>query len=138
MRPVRTKLGLNRQVALWLGVGLAGFFLLPWYTTSDPFWSFEWLVEDWPLDDDAAPAILQAMLHGKAWLYPVPVFFALALPALVAGAAPRRASTALIAAGAGGLAYLLLQGFSIGIAGYLSSSLIRYIGVTSMPWRRLF
>jgi len=27
---------------------------------------------------------------------------------------------------------------SIGIAGYLSSSFIRYIGIMSMPWRRLF
>jgi hypothetical protein len=27
---------------------------------------------------------------------------------------------------------------SIGIAGYLSSSFIRYLGVMTMPWRRLF
>ena len=27
---------------------------------------------------------------------------------------------------------------SIGLAGYISSSLIRYVGYLSMPWRRMF
>ena len=27
---------------------------------------------------------------------------------------------------------------SIGLAGYISSSLIRYIGKVCMPWRRMF
>lgn len=38
----------------------------------------------------------------------------------------------------GAMEQVIVGMISIGIAGYLSSSLIRYIGVTSMPWRRLF
>ena len=38
----------------------------------------------------------------------------------------------------GTVAQVIVGMISIGIAGYLSSSLIRYIGVISMPWRRLF
>jgi len=38
----------------------------------------------------------------------------------------------------GTVAQVIVGMISIGIAGYLSSSFIRYIGVLSMPWRRLF
>lgn len=38
----------------------------------------------------------------------------------------------------GTVAQVVVGMISIGIAGYLSSSFIRYIGVASMPWRRLF
>jgi NitT/TauT family transport system permease protein len=38
----------------------------------------------------------------------------------------------------GTVAQVIVGMISIGIAGYLSSSFIRYIGVVSMPWRRLF
>lgn len=38
----------------------------------------------------------------------------------------------------GSMAQVIVGMISIGIAGYLSSSLIRYIGHLSMPWRRLF
>ena len=38
----------------------------------------------------------------------------------------------------GGTCPVIVGMISIGIAGYLSSSLIRYIGSIAMPWRRLF
>jgi len=38
----------------------------------------------------------------------------------------------------GTVAQVIVGMISIGIAGYLSSSLIRFLGVISMPWRRLF
>jgi len=38
----------------------------------------------------------------------------------------------------GGLEKVIVGMISIGIAGYISSSLIRYLGERSMPWRRLF
>lgn len=38
----------------------------------------------------------------------------------------------------GSVAQVIVGMISIGIAGYLSSSFIRYIGSISMPWRRLF
>lgn len=38
----------------------------------------------------------------------------------------------------GSMAQVIVGMISIGIAGYVSSSLIRYLGHVSMPWRRLF
>ena len=38
----------------------------------------------------------------------------------------------------GAMEQIIVGMISIGIAGYLSSSLIRYLGYISMPWRRLF
>ncbi len=38
----------------------------------------------------------------------------------------------------GSMAQVIVGMISIGIAGYVSSSLIRYVGFLSMPWRRLF
>ena len=38
----------------------------------------------------------------------------------------------------GTVATVIVGMISIGIAGYLSSSLIRLIGEHSMPWRKLF
>jgi len=38
----------------------------------------------------------------------------------------------------GAMTQVIVGMISIGIAGYISSSLIRYLGYVSMPWRRLF
>jgi len=38
----------------------------------------------------------------------------------------------------GSMPQVIVGMISIGIAGYISSSLIRYVGYVSMPWRRLF
>ncbi|HEX2478981.1 MAG TPA: hypothetical protein VHK45_06845, partial [Geminicoccaceae bacterium] len=61
---------LDRTVRLWLAVGWIGYALLPWYGVEG-FWSLQWLLEGWPQDDDAAPALLQALRHGKWWLAPI-------------------------------------------------------------------
>jgi len=109
---------LDRNIRLWLLVGWIGYLILPWYGVDDGFWSFEWLLEDWPLDDDAAPALLQVLLHGKWWL--APLVLPLAAPLLLIG---RRRSdpafaTILIAIGILGLGCVLAQGFAIGIRGW--------------------
>mgnify|MGYP000073690864 CR=1 FL=1 len=109
---------MNRNVAVWLCVGLVGFFVLPWYTTYSSFWSFEWLFDGYPLDDEYAPAILQIALHGKLWLAPLLLFFLAGLAPLRADPTGRDFIRWLTLAGGGGLAYLLLQGFTIGIGGW--------------------
>ena len=38
----------------------------------------------------------------------------------------------------GAMDQVIIGMISIGIAGYLSSSIIRYLGYVTMPWRRLF
>jgi iron(III) transport system permease protein len=108
----------DRTVALWLAVGLIGYVILPWYAIEDGFWSFEWLLGGYPTDSDFAPAILLVFIDGKAWLAPI-VLFLIAPFALVGRQRTDPFfSTLLICAGLGGLAYLMLQGFSIGIRGW--------------------
>ena len=109
--------GIDRDVALWCGVGWIGFALLPWYGIYDGFWSFDWLA-GYPLGSDEAPGAVQTLAHGRWWLLPL-------LPLLLAPFAlwrrnrydPVFADT-LIAIGALGLVATLGQGFAIGIAGW--------------------
>jgi len=108
----------NRTVALWLAVGLTGFTVLPWYGIEYGFWNFEWLSEGYPLDGASAPGVLQVFLGGKPWLAPLALF--LLAPAAVLR---RRKSDPLFAkvlllAGGGGLAYLLIQAFAVGLNGW--------------------
>ncbi len=109
---------MNRTVVLWLAVGWLGYAILPWYAIEDGFWILEWLFDGYPLDSDYAPGLLQAFLDDKFWLAPVSLF--LFLPFALHGRAkndPLFANVLLIA-GIGGLGYVGLQGFSIGIAGW--------------------
>jgi iron(III) transport system permease protein len=109
---------MNRALGLCLAVGWIGFLILPWYAIEDGFWSLAWLADGYPADSDYAPALLQALWHGKIWLLPI------ALPLLppLALLGRRRGDPGfgqiLIACGALGLAYLLVQGFAIGIRGW--------------------
>ena len=64
-------------------VGLVGFCLLPWYAVDDGFWSFGWLLDGWPLDEDAAPALFLVVQGEKPWL--APLGLVLLLPLLTAG-----------------------------------------------------
>jgi iron(III) transport system permease protein len=108
----------DRTVALWLAVGLIGYVILPWYVIEDGFWSFEWLLGGYPTDRDFAPAILLVFIDGKAWLAPVVLFLVAPLALVGRQRTDPFFSTLLICAGLGGLAYLMLQGFTIGIRGW--------------------
>ena len=44
----------NPVLIFWIVMGLAGFFILPWYGVED-FFLFEWLTEGYPFDTDYAP-----------------------------------------------------------------------------------
>ncbi len=120
---------LDRTVALWLIAGWIGYAVLPWYGVYGGFWSFEWLLEGgWPLDDESAPAVLQALLHGKWWLGPLAL--SLLLPLALIG---RRRSDPvfarlLILTGLLGLGYVLLQGFTIGLRGWRFEFLEELLG----------
>lgn len=102
----------------WLAAGWLGLCVLPWYGVEDGFFSFQWLLNGWPLDDDYAP-VLSLILQGeKLWL--VPLF----LPMIVATFAVMVPKTKpgyaylLLLAGALGFAWVIIQGFSIGIRGF--------------------
>lgn len=102
----------------WLAAGWLGLSVLPWYGVEDGFFSFQWRLDGWPLDEDYAP-VLSLILQGeKPWL--VPLF----LPMIVATFAIRVPKTntgyanLLLLAGALGFAWVIIQGFSIGIRGF--------------------
>lgn len=108
---------MNRTALFWLAVGWIGFALLPWHALEGGFWSFEWL-DGYPLELEAAPAIVQALLYDRYWLLPIGLIL-LAPPFVL-----RRPSTdtgfanILLATGVFGLVYTLFQGFAIGIGGW--------------------
>lgn len=109
---------MNRTVALWLAVGLVGFAVLPWYGIEYGFWNFEWLFEGYPLDDDSAPGLVQVILGGKPWLAPLALFLLAPLVVLWRHKSDPLFARVLLWTGGGGLAYLLAQGFAIGLNGW--------------------
>ncbi len=119
---------MNRFIVLWFAVGLIGFAIIPWYTTDDSFWSFVWLTDGYPFDADYAPALLQIFVHGKIWLAPLILFFLAVVPVLRRDASGQQQARYLAIAGIGGLAYLFLQGFTIGIGGWEYAALESLFG----------
>ncbi len=102
----------------------AGLTLVPWYALQDSFYAFKWIANFG--SKDPAPALLQILTYGKAWLALLPV---LLLAAVVLYGRPVNANTAVEGAtrtwgkrvalvGALGGLYVLLQGFAIGPQGY--------------------
>ena len=102
----------------WIIAGWVGFCLLPWYMVDGGLWSFEWLLDGYPFDEDYAPAAFLIGQGEKLWL--APLLIALALPLLVLKRAKSDPLYAriLILSGALGFGWLIAQGFSIGIRGF--------------------
>ncbi len=99
-------------------MGWAGFLILPWYAVDGGFWSLEWLLDGYPTDAAYAPALAQVLLHGKIWLAPVALLLLPPLGLLRRTRSEPGYGPVLIACGATGLAYLLFQGFAIGLRGW--------------------
>jgi iron(III) transport system permease protein len=128
MRTGQPKGPLDPAVILWVAAGWVGFALLPWYGLDRGFWNFGWLFSGYPFDSKVAPALFLVLKGEKLWLAPLGVL--LVAPLLLWG---RRKSDPLfgrllIAIGAAGLAYLLLQGFAIGLRGWQWEWLNRTFG----------
>ncbi|MDP2697602.1 iron ABC transporter permease [Thalassospira sp.] len=102
----------------WLLAGWTGFLILPWYQQEYGFWTLEWLTDGYPFYADYAPAILQATLYDRGWLLPLAIFLILPLALLRVARQDRNYARILILSGMGGLVYLLVQGFAIGISGW--------------------
>ncbi|MER8644981.1 iron ABC transporter permease [Mesorhizobium sp. M0514] len=96
----------------------ASFVLLPWYKVEGGFLSFDWLAQP----ADATPAIILA-LGGRPWLLP------LILPLLLASwLVARNNPKSLAVAGAAGLLWLAIEGFSIIHSGWGFGLLTRIAG----------
>ncbi|MDC0603765.1 iron ABC transporter permease [Amylibacter sp.] len=107
----------NPVLIFWMIMGLAGFFILPWYGVED-FFLFEWLTDGYPFDTDYAPAGFLLLQKEKIWLAP------LIVPLLAPFLVFKKSKTeplygkVLILAGAIGFSWMMIQGFSIGIRGW--------------------
>ena len=105
----------DRPVAFWIAVGAVGFALVPWYAVDDGMLHFGWMASF--ASREHAPALWQALAHGRWWLLPLGALLALAALSGLRLPARHRAN-ALIAIGATGFAYFLAQGFAIGPRGW--------------------
>ena len=112
---------LRRALILWLVVGAVGFLAVPWYALQDSILGVAWLKDF--AGKDNAPAIVQALRHGRVWLLPIGLVLAAGWLLLPAGLARRTRANGLIAVGAVGFVYLFAQGFAIGARGFAFESL---------------
>ncbi|MEO5325385.1 iron ABC transporter permease [Mesorhizobium sp. CC13] len=110
--------GLHPTVILWMAVGWLGLAVLPWYGVEDGFFGFSWLFGGYPLDSAFAPALILNLKGEKLWLAPLGVL--LAAPLLLWGRpkADPLFGRLLVGIGAAGFAWLLFQGFAIGLRGW--------------------
>src|SRR3989441_751997 len=103
---------MDRAVFGWAAAGGIAYALLPWYAIEDGIFGFGWL-SGYPTDRAGAPALVQALLHGRLTLLPVVVFLLAPLAVRgVRGAGDRPAL--LLTVGAGGTAWIAVQGFAVG------------------------
>jgi iron(III) transport system permease protein len=101
----------------WIAAGWVGYFLIPWYGVED-FWTFEWLIDGYPLDGDYAPGIFLIGQGQKMWLAPIILPLIGALFAIGRPKNDPLYARILILCGAFGFAWLIAQGFAIGIRGF--------------------
>lgn len=120
---------MNKSTWLWLVLGLIGFCLLPWYVQEDGFWGFEWLVDGYPFDPDYAPGLFLLLQGEKLWLAPISVWLLLPIFALgFSSRSDRYSANVLLLAGFLGLAWLAIQGYSIGLRGWNYETLTTLFG----------
>jgi iron(III) transport system permease protein len=119
-----------RRLALaWLTAGLAGFALFPWYMQPAGVLGFAWLRDLGAAEH--APALWQAVRHGRPWLAPLGMLLVAGIALTVLRLAPRTLANGLLIVGGIGLAYLMAQGFTIGLRGPVLASLGALLGAST-------
>jgi len=106
----------QRALLAWSALGIAGFALVPWYALPDNVFALGWIAQ--PTSKDNASALVQALLHQRAWLLPIGVLLIVAAVAAIAPMASRTRARVLVGVGVIGFAYGLAQGFAIGPTGW--------------------
>ena len=118
MKPLASlKQPANPVLIFWIAIGLVGFFAVPWYGVED-FFKFEWLIDGYPFDADYAPAAFLLGQAEKLWLAPLILPLLAPFAVLLKRKSDPLYARVLIVAGAMGLGWIILQGFSIGIRGW--------------------
>ncbi|MEP7329961.1 MAG: iron ABC transporter permease, partial [Betaproteobacteria bacterium] len=116
----------RRALTGWLLCGAVGFLLTPWYALQDTVLGIAWIGSF--TSKDNAPALLQSFMHGRVWLAPVGVLLLASATLLLPALLPRVRANALIAVGAAGFSWVMLQGFAIVPAGWASPALGQMFG----------
>lgn len=101
----------------WILIGWLGFAVLPWYGIED-FWTLEWLVDGYPFDSDYAPGLFLIGQGEKLWLSPLILPLIGALAALKLSKTNPNYARILVLVGGFGAAWLIAQGFGIGLRGW--------------------
>ena len=115
-------------VAGWLAVGWFGFLFLPWNAIGGQgFLAFNW-VAAYPLDARVAPAAVQLVYQGRAWLLPLVATLVLPLFTLRGAMSDRVASRLLIVSGALGVATIAAVAAAIDIGGWTWPALAALFG----------
>ena len=105
-------------VICWILIGGIGFFIFPWYVTGDGFFSINWILE-YSLEDYGS-ALPQVFINKKYWLFPLIFPLFLPLTTIKLNQTNPLYSKIFLYSGLFGFFYFFLQGFSVGIRGWLS------------------
>jgi len=116
----------RKAIAFWLAVGAVGFLAIPWYALQESILSSAWLRHY--SAREYAPALLQALRHGRIWLLAIGALLLFAAPLLASGISRRLRACALLFVGAAGFVVLTAQGFAIGSQGWAFDALARTFG----------
>ncbi len=118
MRTVSTDRKTHPVLNLWIIAGWVAFLFVPWYGIEDGFFSFEWLIDGYPLDTDYAPAAFLLAQGEKLWLAPLVAPLACSLLAIGRKRSDPVFVANLLLCGGLGFGWLIAQGFAIGISGF--------------------
>ncbi len=105
----------NRRLDVILAAAIVALVALPWYRVRSGFFTFDWLA-DVLGSETLWPGLMQAAT-GRWQLWPLLALLGLAV-ALRLTRAPERRGRALVAIGAAGIAWMLVEGLSIGLRGW--------------------
>ena len=109
-------------------MGWFGFLFLPWNAIGGQgFLAFNW-VAAYPLDARVAPAAVQLVYQGRAWLLPLAATLVLPLFTLRGAMSDRVASRLLIVSGALGVATIAAVAAAIDIGGWTWPALAALFG----------
>ena len=106
----------DRRLDIALGIGFAGLALVPWYRIESGFFGFDWF-NNFPTGTAEAPALVQVFAYGRWTLAIITLIFVAGLAARAFRVSSFR-SNLLIAAGAVGIVFLVLQGLAVGSTGW--------------------
>src|SRR5437588_8717567 len=116
----------RKAIAFWLAVGTVGFSLVPWYALEGSLFSTDW-IRDYA-GKEAAPALVQGLRHGRIWLLPLGSLLLAGLALLSPRFERALRARGLLALGAAGFLYFVLQSFAIGPRGWSFATLGEVLG----------